>query len=97
MEQAYFSIPVELMEILNRINNNISEVKERITRIEAQDHSDSIKSVRIALEAERVARTKLELEVSNMKTRLAPVLFAATVLAAAAIEFIFNRFHLIAN
>lgn len=97
MEQAYFSIPVELMEILNRINCNISEVKERITRIEAQDHSDSIKSVRLALETERIARTKLELEVSNMKTRLAPILFGITLIAAGIIEFIFNRFHMVAN
>lgn len=97
MEQAYFSIPVELMEILNRINNNISEVKERLATIEAQDHSDSIKSVRLALETERIARTKLELEVSNMKTRLAPILFGITVLAAGVIEFIFSKFHLTAN
>ena len=87
------SIPIELMEILNRINDNINEVKERMARIEAQDHSDSIRSVRADIEKERNERIKLQIEVANVKTRLAPVIMGISVAGAAIIQLVIQTLH----
>jgi hypothetical protein len=88
------TIPIELMEILNRINDNVNEVKERITRIEAQDHSDSIRSVRSDIEKERNERIKLQIELANVKTKLAPIVLGISVAGAAVIQIIIQSFHL---
>jgi hypothetical protein len=86
------SIPIELMEILNRINDNINEVKERITRIEAQDHSDSIRSLKTEVVEERNERIKLQIEVANIKTKLAPVLITISLTGAAVIQLVIQSF-----
>jgi len=82
------NIPVELMQILTEINNNINEVKERITRIEAQDHSDSIKSIRRDLEKERDHRISLQVELANVKTKLAPIIVGISMVATVLINVI---------
>lgn len=86
------SIPIELMEILNRINDNVNEVKERIARIEAQDHSDSIRSVRNDIEKERNERIKLQIELANVKTRLAPIVVGIAMIGTAVIELVVQSF-----
>jgi chromosome segregation ATPase len=93
MQQFPHSIPIELMEILNRINDNINEVKERIARIEAQDHSDSIRSIRTEIKQERDERIKLQIELANVKTRLAPIIMGISVAGAAIIQLIIQTFH----
>lgn len=93
MQITTSSIPIELMEILNRINNNINEVKERIARIEAQDHSDSIRSVRADIEKERNERIKLQIELANVKTRLAPIIMGISVAGAAIIQLAIQTFN----
>lgn len=85
------SIPIELMELLNKINENISEVKTRITRIEAMDHSYSIQSLRSDIEKERNERIKLQIELENLRTKLAPVVIGISMLAASAIGFVFRN------
>lgn len=82
------SIPLELMEILNRINDNINEVKQRITRIEAQDHTDSIRMLKTDLEKERDARVLLQIEISNIKTRMAPIVLGLSMAAAGVVQLI---------
>ena len=87
------SIPIELMEILNRINDNINEVKERMARIEAQEHSDAIRAVRIEIESERNERIKLQVELASIKTRLAPIIVGISLAGAAILEAFFQTFH----
>lgn len=89
-EHTYYSIPIELMEILNRINDNVNEVKERIARIEAQDHSDSIRSIRLEVKEERDQRIALQIELANVKTKLAPIVVGISVAGAALIQAFFN-------
>ena len=86
MQQFPHSIPIELMEILNRINGNINEVKERIARIEAQDHSDSIRSLRTEIKQERDERIKLQIDLANVKTRLAPIIVGISAVGSALIQ-----------
>lgn len=81
-----YSIPMELMEILNRINDNISEVKERIARIEAAEHSDSIKSLKAEINLERDERIKLQVELSTIKSKLAPIVFGISLAGAALLQ-----------
>lgn len=89
-EHTFYSIPMELMEILNRINDNVNEVKERIARIEAQDHSDSIRSIRLEVKEERDQRIALQIELANVKTKLAPIVVGISVAGAALIQAFFN-------
>lgn len=93
MDNLPHYMSIELMEILNRINDNINEVKVRITKIEAQDHSDSIKAVRIEIEKERNERIKLQIELANVKTRLAPIIMGISVAGAAVIQLAIQTFH----
>ena len=86
MQQSPHSIPIELMEILNRINGNINEVKERIARIEAQDHSDSIRFLRTEIKQERDERIKLQIDLANVKTRLAPIIVGISAVGSALIQ-----------
>lgn len=93
MQQFPHSIPIELMEILNRINDNINEVKERIARIEAQDHSDSIRSLRTEIKQERDERIKLQIDLANVKTRLAPIIVGISAVGAAIIQLVIQTIH----
>lgn len=80
------------MDILNQINDNINEVKERIARIEAQDHSNSIRSVRADIEKERNERIKLQIELANVKTRLAPIVMGISIVGAAIVQLAIQSF-----
>lgn len=86
-------IPVELMEILTRINDNVNEVKERLARLEGQDHADSIKSLRDQIDKERNERIRIQTELSNIKAKLAPILVGVSMLGAAVVEFFFRNLH----
>lgn len=91
-EPSYFTtIPIELMEILNRINDNVNEVKERITRIEAQEHTDSIRSLRSEIKEERDERIKLQIELSNVKTKLAPIVVGISAAGAAIVQVLIQN------
>jgi predicted nucleic acid-binding Zn-ribbon protein len=88
---SFPSIPVELMDILHKINDNVNEVKERITRIEAQDHSEAIRSVRLDIEKERNERINLQIELANVKTKLAPIIIGISILATAIMQFLIKH------
>jgi hypothetical protein len=92
MQPQHLSIPVELMEILNKINENVNEVKERVVRIEAQDHSDSIRSIRNDQEKERNERIKLQIELAGVKTRLAPIVAGISIVAAVVLQLVLQAF-----
>lgn len=82
------TIPVELMEILNRINDNVNEVKERLARLEGQDHSNSIRSLRTEIEKERDIRISLQVELANVKTKLAPIIIGISMVATILINVV---------
>lgn len=84
------SIPIELMEILHRINENVTDVKERVIRLESQNHADSLKTIWIELEKEREKRIQLEIDLASIKTKLAPIVIGISMAGAAALEFIFK-------
>lgn len=90
MLQSPTSIPIELMEILNEINKNINEVKERIARIEGQEHSDSIRSLKAEIDKERNERIALQIELANVKTRLAPIVIGISIVGAAFVQYLFT-------
>lgn len=83
-------IPIELMEILNKINDNVNEVKERIARLEAQDHAETFKSLREEITKERDERIKLQIALANVKTKLAPLLVGVSLVGAGIVQFVFN-------
>lgn len=91
MENPFHSIPLELMDILNRINDNINDVKQRLSRIEGQDHSVSIRSLQQEIEKERDERIKLQVQLESVKTRLAPIIVGISLGGAAVIEFVFSH------
>lgn len=87
-------IPIELMEILTRINDNVNEVKERLARLEGQDHSDSIRSLRDEIEKERNERIRLQIDLANVKTKLAPIIVGVSMMGAALVEVVITTLHL---
>lgn len=87
-------IPIELMEILTRINDNVNEVKERLARLEGQDHSDSIRSLRDEIEKERNERIRLQIDLANVKTKLAPIIVGVSMVGAALVEVVITTLHL---
>jgi len=84
------AIPIELMDILNRINSNVDEVKQRLARIEGQDHSDSIKALQLIVNEERKERVKLEVDLARVKQQLGPIAAVLALVGAATVQFIFN-------
>lgn len=92
MNPSNVSIPIELMQLLTAINDNLNEVKERIARIEAQDHSDSLKAVRVEIKEERDKRIQLEIALANIKTKLAPLLVGVSIASAVVLEIFIKSF-----
>jgi uncharacterized transporter YbjL len=90
LEQRISHIPVELMEILNKIHNKVNEVGERIARIEAQDHADVFRIIRADIEKERDHRIALEIELANVKTKLAPIVMGVSMVGAAIVDYLLH-------
>ena len=87
------SIPIELMDILHSIKDDVSDVRERVIRLEAQNHSDSLKTIWLELEKERDRRMEIQIELSNVKTRLAPIIIGISLIGASIIEAIVRAIH----
>lgn len=79
------------MELLNKINENIGDVKERLTRIEAQEHASSIRELRQELHHEREARSLMELELRELKTRVMPFFVALAIVAAPVLDWVVRK------
>jgi predicted nucleic acid-binding Zn-ribbon protein len=88
------SIPIPLMETLNRINDNLSEIKERLARLEGTDYKDSIRSLRDDIEKERDKRISIQLELTNIKTKLAPVIVFISMVGGVILEVAIRTIHL---
>lgn len=79
------------MEILNKINENIGDVKQRLARIEAQEHTSSIRELRAELQIEINRRSILELEVRELRTRIMPIIVGIAIVAAPVLSWVFDR------
>ena len=79
------------MELLNKINENISDVKERLSRIESQEHASSIRELRQELHHEREARALVELEIRELRTRIVPLFVAIAIVAAPVLDWVIGR------
>lgn len=91
------SIPVELMEILHKMSNDIGDVKddvidvrERVIRLEAHNHAETLKTIWSELEKERDKRIKLQIDIESVKTKMAPVTVGISLIGAAIINVIFR-------
>lgn len=94
------SIPIELMEILHQISNDISDVskdvtdvRERVIRLEAHNHADAYKTLWNEFEKERDKRIEMQIELSQIKTKLAPIIIGISMGGAAAIELLIRAIH----
>ena len=85
-------ISLELMEILTRINDNVNEVKERLARIEGQDHADTFNRIQLQLEKERDARVRLEIELASVRTKLAPIVIGISMAGATILQLFVKTF-----
>ena len=90
--ERFSHIPVELMELLTKIHDKVNEVGERIARIEAQDHADVFRSIRSDIKEEREARIKLEIELANVKTKLAPIIMGISIVGATLLDYLVTTF-----
>ena len=86
------TITIELMDLLNEINRNVHDVRERLARIEAQTHAADIEKIEKDLKEEREKRQQLEIEVSNIRTKLAPVFAGISIVVLTSIELLFLVF-----
>jgi hypothetical protein len=78
------------MEILHRISGDVNDVKERVIRLEAQNHSDTLKNLWLEVEKERDKRIAMEIEIAGLRTRLAPILVGISLAGAALIDIVFR-------
>lgn len=65
--------PIELMEMFRRMDENINDVKERVIRIEAQEHGAVQTRLKEDLEKEREHRIALQMKVVEIQTKLIPI------------------------
>lgn len=86
------TIPLELMNILHSIKDDVTDVRERVIRLEAHNHPDSMKVIWNELEKEREKRIKLEIDMASVKTKMAPITVAISLAGAAVIEVLFRTF-----
>lgn len=87
-------VPVQLIQILTKINENISDVKERVIRIEAQDHQFAIRTLRADLEEEAKQRRALEDKVNAFTNKMAPILAGGTALVTLVLNYLVRVMHL---
>ena len=86
------NIPMELMEILHSIKDDVTDVRERVIRLEAQNHTDSMKTFWMELEKERDKRIQHEIEIARIKTKMAPITVGISLVGAAIIDIVFRTF-----
>lgn len=71
--QSNKAFPIELMEMFRRMDENINDVKERVIRIEAQEHGAAQARLKEDLEKEREHRIALQMKVVEIQTKLIPI------------------------
>lgn len=78
----------EVLRVLSNLQDNLGDVRERLIRIEAQDHPKGIGALTEKIDKQAEEFRKLELAVAEMKTKIAPLL----VLASSVITTIIGLF-----
>ena len=78
----------EVLRVLSNLKDNVDDVRERLIRIEAQDHPKGIGEKKKKIDKQSEEFRKLELAVAEMKTKIAPLL----VLASSVITTIIGLF-----
>lgn len=78
----------EVLRVLSSLQDNMVDVRERLIRIEAQDHPKGIGALTEKIDKQAEEFRKLELAVAEMKTKIAPLL----VLASSVITTIIGLF-----
>ena len=81
-------LSAEFMNFLNRMNDNIVEIRERVIRIETQDYQFDIRELQKQLAVEVEKRRELSEKVTELKTRIAPILGVGAVI----VSVLFNIF-----
>ncbi len=87
------SIPIELMEILNQISKDVTDVRERVIRLEAHNHADAYKTLWTEFEKERDKRIEMQIELSQIKTKIAPIIIGISLAGASIIEALVRAIH----
>lgn len=84
-------LSIELMHFLNKMNDNIVEIRERVIRIETQDYQFDIRELQKQLAVEVEKRRELSEKVTELKTKIAPILGGAVIVASIMFN-VFTRF-----
>jgi hypothetical protein len=87
-------VPVQLIQILTKINENVAEVKERVIRLEAQDYQHAVRELRTALEVEVGKRQRLEEKFSEFKNKLTPIFAGASIAFTIGANYLIRTMHI---
>lgn len=84
------TLTTEMLAMLSKINDNISDVKERLTRLESQNFSENIMLVNQRMDREREARMALEARFEKLERRMAPFILGASILVVVIVDVAFR-------
>ena len=86
-------VPVQLIQILGKINDNVAEVKERVIRLEAQDYQYAVRELRDALHEESKARRAVEDKLAVLQGRVAPMLAGTVMVITVILNYFIRTIH----
>ena len=88
MEGTVRTLPSDLLGYLQEINKNVTDIRDRVIRIESQDYMYLIRNLETEQETARRERQTLELKIVQIKTTLAPILVAIASAAGVVIDVV---------
>lgn len=91
LQQQNKDLSLQLLEMLRSVDANVSDVKDRVIRIEAQAFDEKITKLENKFDAEKEERIKLQLQLENVRTKIAPVVVFISMLASSGLTFGLNR------
>lgn len=81
----------QLLDMLRTVDANVSDVKDRVIRIEAQAFDEKITRLEQKVDEERKERISIQLQMEGIKTKIAPIVIFISMLASAGLTFGLNR------
>ena len=86
-----------VLDLFRRIDEKLTDVRDRVIQMEAQNYLALIEARRLEhekLRDEYVEKTsKMEIEIARIKTQITPVVAAVSTILGAGIAFLFNLIH----
>ena len=90
-DQLSSAVYEEMLRVMAKMGAFMDDVRERLTRIEAQDHPKGINTLHNTVEDLKKEVRTLEISITEIKTKIAPILVGVSALITGVVGFLINQ------